>query len=105
MTIENRQFIDLEEIISIQYECKNCHSTLTVPRERWGAYVQLCCPRCGAIPSQSTVWIDRDSDEYKELLTLQRSLNELIKFQEMKCKLRLEVRPSQAQQPGPNQSG
>jgi hypothetical protein len=36
MTIENRRLITLDEIVAIQYRCRKCGTTVTVPRERWG---------------------------------------------------------------------
>ena len=45
MTREIRSVIDLEDIIAVELECKNCHSIFTVPISQYKDNVSKC-PQC-----------------------------------------------------------
>ncbi len=47
MTTEKRTFINLDEIIGIQYKCPKCKTSVTVPRTDWGSPPSYC-PNNGA---------------------------------------------------------
>jgi DNA-directed RNA polymerase subunit RPC12/RpoP len=96
MTIEHRQFIELEDIVALQYECKECHATVIIPREKWGEIIQQNCPHCGIAPSRPTEWVKHNSSEETTLHELQRSIAELVKLSHlpngMGCHVRLEIK-------------
>src|ERR1017187_911295 len=92
MTVEKRHLITLDEILGLEYECKECGATVTVPREKWGERIQHDCPHCGIAPSRRTDWVRPESANEKMLLSLQRSIKEIIDSSDIGCNIRLEIK-------------
>jgi len=90
MTVENRKIISLDEIKAIQYECKTCGTTITVPREKWGTPQRYCPSECSGIPNQPTNWIALNSPENGALVAFQHAIKALIDGTKG-CELGLEI--------------
>ncbi len=95
MTSENRRFVSLDEILSIRYECRNCGTSVTVPRQKWGDKIQRQCPHCVSDPPAA--WVAVNSHEQTALIELQRSIGNLVASKAMNCRIQLEIRDSKSE--------
>lgn len=91
MTIENRRFIALDEITAIQYRCKKCGTTVTVPRERWGDPVRNCPGGCSEDAVRLTPLIPAGTSEDKAMKSLQAAVKDLSQSGG-NCQIMLELR-------------
>jgi hypothetical protein len=89
MTIENRQFIELQDIIGLRFTCRNCGAQLRVARaDEYGAVVCSCLrPHC------DMSWIKDQSLEYLALNKFLSGIEELIEADKgMGASLQLEIK-------------
>jgi hypothetical protein len=65
MAIENRQFITLDEIVGIQYACKSCGASVSIPRKQWPMVQHDCPAHCGdgSGVGKHAEWIERRGPE------------------------------------------
>lgn len=100
MTKENRQFINFDDIVGLQYRCKECGTSLTIPRERWGQGIRTIyndCPHCfKEAPSLPTDWVKRDTIDEEALNQLIEAIKAVAKLRLKHCEIRLEIRPDEA---------
>lgn len=92
MTSENRRFISCDEIIGIQYKCKTCGTTVSIPRERWvGPPPRQCPAGCSEDPTKLTTMIPEGLVD-KNLRALMSSIQFLIAGKpDVGCTISLEI--------------
>ena len=92
MAIENRQFITLDEIVGIQYACKSCGASVSIPRKQWPMVQHDCPAHCddGSGVGKHAEWIERRGPEEQNVITLQRHINDVTQA-EMGCTISFEI--------------
>lgn len=86
MTVENRRFVELIDILAVQFECKQCGARLSCPIRKW-KQMKFGCPNCNA------PWVTEGSIDYRTLESLLANLKLLAEHQstEGKFTFRLEL--------------
>jgi hypothetical protein len=87
MTIERRTFIDLSDIMALEYECKHCGARHSIPLNKMDRGIELC-PNCREewLSDAERPGKQRDTDAVRWLVTWirdirQRELGATIRFQ------------------------
>ncbi len=104
MTVENKRFISLEDILSIQLECakEDCKTKVTVSPNRWENLPNRC-PSCGSLWWEEKTHPEGDSAEnalaglhknIKRLASLQseRGKKKQVPVHLLGCDIRLETK-------------
>lgn len=75
MTLISHLCFELSDVLGVQLECKDCHATFTIKREK-RPQRSLNCPSCGMdlIPMQNGT---TETPEFKALTALFNALNNL----------------------------
>ena len=78
VTKESRQFISLDEIVSIQFRCvkQDCRATVSLPSNAWEK-LPVSCPSCNEPWWFQERPVQSDSTE-KAIQYLQRSIRKLV---------------------------
>ena len=98
MTLEHRQFIELQEIVALRYRCKGCRMELRLMRIDGPEYMPIMC-RCPRNQCGKN-WVRDQSVEYQALIAFLSSINRLIEAEgTMEAMLQLEIQQS------PNKEG
>ncbi len=92
MTKENREFVGFCDIIAIQYKCKKCGSTVSIPRDKWGIPQRYCPGACSNDPARPAYWIPIDSIEDQALIGFQKVVKLMIESKAMGCEVSLEIK-------------
>ena len=46
MTVQQKRFIEFTDIVSLRFECKNCHTALQIGFEKFRQGTLYSCPNC-----------------------------------------------------------
>ena len=92
MTVENRQFVTLDEIIAIKYQCKECGASIIIPRAKWGTPQRYCPGECTGIPNLPKNWVPQGSTEDRALTLIEQSIQALIGSDGIGCTIGFEVK-------------
>jgi DNA-directed RNA polymerase subunit RPC12/RpoP len=46
MTVQQKRFIELADIVSMRFECKNCHTSVQIAFEKFRNGTLYSCPNC-----------------------------------------------------------
>jgi hypothetical protein len=88
MTIINRLYPELSDILAVQLECRNCHATISYPTACWKP-ASLKCPNCSVTLVTGP---EAHSKELSALSELAHSLKQLSDCETLAFQVRLELR-------------
>lgn len=93
MTAENRRFINLDEVVALEYTCSKCGVRVSMPRKKskWKKIPYACPGGCTTAQGGANAWFDEEGDEPKNVLMLVNSIERLISAKQngLGCTLRL----------------
>ncbi len=93
MTTEDRVFIELVDIIEVEYRCRDCKTAVTVKRENWRAIPDEC-PKCRRVsPKNYLPWFPGGTTSTEnQVINLLDSLEKLAQgAQDRKFDLRFRI--------------
>src|SRR4051794_37989325 len=62
MTLDQKYLISPADIIGIQYECRHCHATYSIPLKSWDRTIHEC-PNCKEMLIQGTLTPEKPRED------------------------------------------
>jgi hypothetical protein len=90
MVIENKRFINADDVLGMQYECNECHTRILAPKERW-QIIHRECPRCMRDTTKAQPWFYNGDELDRAIAAVQQGLKIISDLKGIGCRISFEI--------------